>query len=125
MFLDNTILNALPNPIILINDQREVVGANTAATELLGTITRGRDLSLSLRHPDILAAVDAVLAGATHEISQVSFSRPVTRTFELSITHTRKSTAAAEGDIRRIGIKGAFTGTVTPSIAISFAGPPA
>ena len=52
--MDNAILNTLPDPIILVNRQREVVDANQAAEDLLGKHYRGRELAASLRHPDVL-----------------------------------------------------------------------
>ena len=57
------ILNAVPDPVLILNDGREIVSSNDAAGRMLGPVQAGRDLSLSLRHPEILAAADAALTG--------------------------------------------------------------
>lgn len=94
--MDDHIINALPDPVILIDGERRIAGSNTASWGLLGTIYKGEDLSLTLRHPDILRAVDAVLDGAETQKDEVSFSHPVTRTFELSVSTIPGSGAALE-----------------------------
>jgi len=57
----NNVLAALPDPIILINERREVVRVNAAARELLGGHLLRRDLAAALRNPAVLKATDAVL----------------------------------------------------------------
>ena len=52
-----------PDPIILLNAAREIVAVNAPARDALGIELLGRDLALSLRHPDVLATVEAVLSG--------------------------------------------------------------
>ena len=84
--MDDHIINALPDPVILIDAERRIAGSNTATRSLLGTIYKGEDLSLTLRQPDILSAVDAVLAGAAIQTEEIIFSHPVMRTFELSVS---------------------------------------
>lgn len=84
--LDDLILDALPDPVILIDGNRKVVGANKATGGLLGAIYPDEDLSLTLRHPDVLEAVDKVLASGKAEGTEVNFPHPVFRTFEISIS---------------------------------------
>jgi two-component system phosphate regulon sensor histidine kinase PhoR len=55
------VLAALPDPIILINERREVLRVNAAARELLGENLLRRDLAAALRNPAVLKATDAVL----------------------------------------------------------------
>jgi len=57
----NNVLAALPDPIILINERREVMRVNAAARELLGQNLLRRDLAAALRNPAVLKATDAVL----------------------------------------------------------------
>ena len=57
----NSVLAALPDPIILINERREVMRVNTAARELLGENLLRRDLAAALRNPAVLKATDSVL----------------------------------------------------------------
>src|SRR5665213_4510938 len=64
---------ALPEPLLLLDQNRRVVGSNAAAHALLGTRLEGRDLAGALRHPLVLAATDQVLradfvANASHEL---------------------------------------------------------
>ncbi len=55
------IVDGLPDPLIALDRQRRIVRTNIAARTLLGTIAAERDLSMTLRHPELLAAIDALL----------------------------------------------------------------
>jgi two-component system phosphate regulon sensor histidine kinase PhoR len=77
------LLERLPDPAILLNGRREVVACNRQARESLGIAALGRDLALSLRHPDILAAADAVVDDAPPLSEEVTLPSPITRTFTL------------------------------------------
>jgi two-component system phosphate regulon sensor histidine kinase PhoR len=69
------IMEALPDPLIVVDRERSVVRANEAAETLFGSRPVGRDLAEVLRLPQVLTAVDDVLcAGRSHT---VEFSRPV------------------------------------------------
>ena len=57
------LLNVLPDPVLLIDAEKQILAANIAAKNLLGDQIEGRTLTLALRHPDILDAVDEVLNG--------------------------------------------------------------
>jgi len=67
-FIDNlatsaqAIVDGLPDPLIGVDRQRRVVRTNRAAQSLLGMIGADRDLSTTLRHPGLLAAIDGLLA---------------------------------------------------------------
>lgn len=64
------ILEALPDPVLLLDRDRRVVRANTAARDLLGVDPTGNDLAGFLRAPAVLDAARAVLAdGQAREIS--------------------------------------------------------
>lgn len=56
-------LDALPDPVVLLDAGRVVVRANAAAADVLGQRLVGQHLAMALRHPAILEAVDAALAG--------------------------------------------------------------
>ncbi|NQV43376.1 MAG: PAS domain-containing sensor histidine kinase [Rhodospirillales bacterium] len=63
------VFDHLPNPIILIGASREIVDINRAARESFDIRRTGQDIAISLRNPDILRAVDSVLAeGGSREI---------------------------------------------------------
>lgn len=57
------IIDELPDPILVVDRQRRVLLVNPATVSWLGTDATGRDLSLVVRHPDVLAAVDQILDG--------------------------------------------------------------
>ncbi|NQV55883.1 MAG: hypothetical protein HQ503_08500 [Rhodospirillales bacterium] len=78
-----SILNGFPDPVILLNGARKITAYNRAAGKLLSLGELGRDLALSLRHPDILIAADAVLGGNIPEPVEISLLLNVRRDFTL------------------------------------------
>ncbi|MBK8175047.1 MAG: hypothetical protein IPK66_07215 [Rhodospirillales bacterium] len=76
-------LERLPDPVVLLNGEREIVAINNAAKDVLGAGHLGRDLALSLRHPDVLAAVEAVSSDTISVTQEVTLPLPVPRTFTL------------------------------------------
>ena len=57
------ILDHLPDAILLLDADRNIIASNRSAEELLDRPRLGQDLALSVRQPDLLAAVDQVLRG--------------------------------------------------------------
>lgn len=92
-------LEAVPDPLIVLSDAREVIAVNAPAREVLGIGGLGRDLAMSLRHPEVLAAVDAIAAGALAMSAEITLPVPIARTFTL---HAARVPSAAEGRERRI-----------------------
>lgn len=80
-FLEN-----LPDPVILLDGAREIVAINRPARDLLGVGMLGRDLALTLRHPDVLAAVETVFSGAPSIVEEITLPVPVPRTYTLSVS---------------------------------------
>jgi len=74
MAMNAAVLAGLPDPIILVGENRRVLRLNPAAEALLGHDLTGRELTLGIRNPDLLAAVDAVLRGGEQEA--VEFAIP-------------------------------------------------
>ena len=70
---------ALPEPLLLLDQNRRVVGSNAAAHALLGTRLEGRDLAGALRHPLVLAATDQVLRGEAARTVEFDLTSPVER----------------------------------------------
>ncbi len=56
-----TVLDALPDPVLLVTAGHRVEQANRAAAELVGHDPDGRQLEASLRDPGLLAALDEAL----------------------------------------------------------------
>jgi two-component system phosphate regulon sensor histidine kinase PhoR len=73
---------AVPDPVILIDRNRRIVRANAAWAEFIGSVSEPRDLASALRNPAVLAAADAVLAGADVRTVEFSVSVPVARLLE-------------------------------------------
>ena len=53
------LLAALADPAFVVNDRREMVFANRRAQQQFEALVNGRDLALSFRHPNVLAAVQS------------------------------------------------------------------
>ncbi len=85
------LLEAMPDPVLIVDAGRHLVAANAAATATFGVTQIGRDLTVSVRHPDVLQAVDTVLQdGACPEIT-IDLAAPVRRSFGLSVTPLRQA----------------------------------
>ncbi|CAA7619228.1 putative two-component sensor histidine kinase, classical system [Candidatus Terasakiella magnetica] len=79
---NETLLDNLPDPLLLLAPGRRVVRANQAARRLFGRELSGRDLAAFLRDPGLLEAVEAVLgASATARECEFTLPVPVERTF--------------------------------------------
>ncbi|TVR95414.1 MAG: PAS domain-containing protein [Rhodospirillales bacterium] len=79
------ILERLPDPVIVLNAGRVIIGVNRAARDLLGIGMAGRDLAMSLRHPAVLAAVETVFSGIAELSEEITLPVPVPRTFTFSV----------------------------------------
>jgi two-component system phosphate regulon sensor histidine kinase PhoR len=75
------ILDALPDPLLVLDRGRRVVHANAAARSAFGGAGAGRDLAMSLRQPAVLEAADAVLAGGAARDVGFALPGPVGRYF--------------------------------------------
>ena len=95
---ERSVLAALPEPLLLLDPNRRVVRANAAAAALLGERLLGLDLAGALRHPAVLAAVDAVLRGEGDRITEFELTSPLERHLSALIAplspHTAEGAAA-------------------------------
>ncbi len=91
--LDGGLLERFPDPVVVVDSGRSVVAANEAARAILPTNYFGRDLSMSLRHPDVLAAVDEAFATGIDGQREITLPGPVPRTFDLRVLVSRKESA--------------------------------
>jgi two-component system, OmpR family, phosphate regulon sensor histidine kinase PhoR len=63
------LLEALPDPALLVDEQGRIAGSNAAARRQMSFETRGQFLTSIIRHPDVLEAVHgAVHSGETRAI---------------------------------------------------------
>ena len=73
------VIDAVPDPLILLDDRRRVVHANAQAASLLGVVEGRRDLAAILRNPTVLAAADAVLRGEAARVVDFTLTAPIER----------------------------------------------
>jgi two-component system phosphate regulon sensor histidine kinase PhoR len=90
-----------------VDRQRRIVRTNRAAVTLLGTIVPDRDLSTALRHPELLAATDSLLATADGSFvgpDQVAVALVLSGAPEIDVmAHARRlPRAAADGSLALI-----------------------
>lgn len=57
------VLGAVPLPVIALDEDARVIQANEAAEALFGPIPQGRPFVAVIRHPEVNAAAEAVVAG--------------------------------------------------------------
>lgn len=94
----DAILNALPDPVLLLDGKRTIARANFAARKFFGNDIVGNDLTVALRHPAVLDAADSVLGGETG-MAAVDLNLPVPdgRSFSVRVVAlpaAREDTAA-------------------------------
>ena len=88
-----SVLSALPEPLLLINAERRIVSANPSAVDLLGPRLAGRDLGAALRVPAVLEATDAVLEGGDGRTVEVDLPGPVERHLSAQVGRLRPPTS--------------------------------
>ena len=74
-------LDALPEPLLLLDSDRKIVRANRAAESLLGGEVAGRHIAASLRNPALIEAVEQTIEGAAGRDIEFTLQAPVERTF--------------------------------------------
>lgn len=71
---DGTVVERLPDPLIVLAANRSVQRANSAARSAFGS-----DMQAVLRHPDLRAAIDRAFASGVTEVAEVTLRVPVPR----------------------------------------------
>ncbi|KAA5604885.1 PAS domain-containing protein [Roseospira marina] len=82
---DALVVDSLPDPILLIDTGGAVTRGNAAARALFGRDGVGKPLTLLLRDPVVLTAVEAVLAGGPGRAVQVVLPGAVERDYEVRV----------------------------------------
>jgi two-component system phosphate regulon sensor histidine kinase PhoR len=67
----SAVLAGIPLPALMIDRDARIIAANSAALDLLGEAALGRHHGLTLRQPDLLAAIAAALEGRAGRVRQV------------------------------------------------------
>ncbi len=73
------LVGALPAPALLIDERRQVLAINDAASALLRRPGEGRSLPEVIRHPELLAAVQRVIAGGPDQEAAIQEIVPAER----------------------------------------------
>lgn len=90
-----TILDALPDPVLLLDGRRRIIAANQSADEMFDGPARDRDFAASLRHPEALGAIDDVLSGTKSRMVEIGLTVPVPHTLEMHAVAVPAGTAGA------------------------------
>ena len=91
------ILNALYEPVLVLDFNRKILLLNRAAERLFGENLVGLDFVHAVRHPDILASIDKVLAGESRSEAVISLNTPTRATYRVSINRLDQTQSAGPG----------------------------
>lgn len=94
--LPSAVMEALPDPFLLLDSRGRILEANAAARRLLGERIAGKALATVLRSPALLDAWNALQAG--REVGKIEFTLPVP--VERHLQAVLKSLAAEPGAAR-------------------------
>jgi two-component system phosphate regulon sensor histidine kinase PhoR len=82
---NEAVISGLPDPLIMLDEQRRIVRANRAAGALLGPNIAGRELFEVLRNPTVTEAVNAAFASGESRMVEFTLPVPVERSFSAQV----------------------------------------
>ena len=89
------VLDALSDPVIMVDGRKVVTFSNAAATSAWPSLINGVPISFTLRTPDLIDGIDRVLAGTIPMIKGAMSERlPVERFFEFQVVSLSSAVAA-------------------------------
>jgi two-component system phosphate regulon sensor histidine kinase PhoR len=83
--VNEAMVDAIPDPILLLDRQRRIVRTNAAARDLFGAPIVDRVIDTVLRDPNVLEAVDEVLAGRPSSAAQLAVPGTIERFFDVRV----------------------------------------
>ena len=89
------ILNALAEPVVLLTAGRRIAFLNAAAQEVFGKGLANRDITRAVRHPDVLEALDEIMAGRRQAKAVVTLNLPSPVTYRVAVLALEGEEAAA------------------------------
>jgi len=92
--IEGGLLERFPDPVVIVDSNRLVVAANKPARDLLPSNYFGRDLAMSLRHPNVLAAVDSAFSSGIDEDREITLPGAVPRMFDLRVFSLRNEASS-------------------------------
>ncbi|KAB0678738.1 ATP-binding protein [Aureimonas leprariae] len=81
----HSLLEALPEPVILVDAAQQVVHANLAATRVFGAVAVGEALALRFRAPEFLAVIEAAIQAAEPTKASLMEGRAARRVWAVDI----------------------------------------
>ena len=105
---NESLFDHLPDPLVLLAEDRRVVRVNYAAQGVFGISIVGRDLAVGLRDPNVLEAADEVLAGAKSGEAEFTLAVPVERSFRVRVE--RLEVKAINGTVAILALHDLTTG---------------
>lgn len=91
------LIDALPEPILVIGDGRRILHGNLAAENLFGSPLAGRNLAEVLRSPGLLEGLDDAFGGVQPEDIDFEISGPVERSLRARIAPLVRDDGIAAG----------------------------
>jgi two-component system phosphate regulon sensor histidine kinase PhoR len=91
--INESLLDSLPDPIILLDAGRRVLFSNAAVRQQLGASGIGRDLASLVRDPRVLESASAVLQGAAPREVGFEMVDPAERHFAVRVAPLHEETA--------------------------------
>ena len=82
---NEAVISGLPDPLIMLDEQRRIVRANRAAGALLGPNIAGRELFEVLRNPTVTEAVTSAFASRESRMVEFTLPVPVERSFSAQV----------------------------------------
>ncbi|MCP4330449.1 MAG: PAS domain-containing protein [Alphaproteobacteria bacterium] len=94
---DEIIIDSLPDPILTLDQQMRLVRANAASRSVLSRVAAGQDLLATLRHPNVIDAVQRTLEEGTGQEAEFTLPGVVDRAFSARVR--RLSEQSADGAV--------------------------
>ncbi|HEX7777165.1 MAG TPA: ATP-binding protein [Parvibaculum sp.] len=92
-----TILNELPDPLVVLDGNGRVLFVNRAAETLTGPSPLGKHVAAVLRSAPLITAIDEILKGAAARTVEWSLPVPIERHYNAFITPIETETAPVAG----------------------------
>ena len=94
-----TLIAALPDPVIALDRNSHVLALNEQARSLAPASRLGEPVSLALRMPELIEAIDRVLSGGEEQRVQYAEGGPRDRWFEAVVVPLKRDTGGAGPDL--------------------------
>jgi len=88
--LEQTMMDSLDDPLLLLDNQRHIIRANRSAFDLLGAKLLNQDIAVLLRDKALRDAIDSVMNGGDPQEIEYIWNGPVVRAYEVSVTPFRR-----------------------------------